>query len=290
MIPPSASEGAQDDYYEQGEFSARIEHELGEQPDWTKFRDHQWCLRDGNLLEIGPGTGHFLAAARDAGLSTLGIEGSAYHREYIHRKWDIETIADPLEKNTLAPETFDNCVSFNCLEHIYDPASHFAAVFRVLKPGGRFLISTCNADALVARLVGRYWSTFKPADHVSVPSPKSLRIIGDRTGFRTIKLWCEEYPLETPAGFAVAMRDWLIDVRQGRNKQEAITHNSCSVEPVSAGRRLGRRLIKARAFGWIGALVSRFMLAGSVKVLYEKPGRILKSVPDHDANTLAKKG
>lgn len=268
------------DEFELGEFAANIELEFKETPDRAKLLEFERCLRGGSLLEIGPGTGHFLAAARDAGFSVVGVETSPYHRDYIHRKWNIQTLTDPLEKNTvLAPESFDNIVSFNCLEHIIDPAAHFAAAFRVLKPGGRLLISTCNADALVPRIAGRYGCMFKPPDHVSIPSPKSLHIVGERAGFQVIRIWCSEYPLETPLGFAVAMRDWLND-RWQRTRNIPFMSNSppansigtnSSTRPISAGRMLGRRLIKAKAFIWFSALTSRFMLAGSVKALYEKP-------------------
>jgi len=260
------------DFYQTGILTAKRESELGEEPAHAKFREFQWCLRRGSLLEIGPGPGHFLAAARDAGFSVNAIETSDFHRKYIRMKWQIEASSVPLERNMFAKDTFDNIVSFNCLEHIMDPAAHFAAAFRVLKPGGRFLISTANADCLVAKWAGRYWAMFKPPDHLSIPSPQSLRIVGELTGFHMVKVWCSEYPLETPLGFAVALRDRLRDLRGRVRPPYSMTDQSNSAQPAGSGAPgLTQRLLKAKTFACVGNFVSYLMLAASVKALYEKP-------------------
>ena len=84
--PPGANEV--DDLYDSGEFTESIERHMGESsatPDTEKFREFEWCLRTGSLLEVGPGTGHYLAAARDAGFEVSGIELSASQRGYIRR-------------------------------------------------------------------------------------------------------------------------------------------------------------------------------------------------------------
>lgn len=43
-----------------------------------------------------------------------------------------------------ADETFDLCASNYVLEHVPDPATHFAEVRRVLKPGGAYVFRTPN--------------------------------------------------------------------------------------------------------------------------------------------------
>lgn len=265
-------------------FVATIDDQMGGEADYSKWREFERHLCGRNLLEIGPGTGHFLAAARDAGFSVMGIEPDRHLREYIRKRWNIETTAELLEKNALAPSSFDNVVTFNCIEHVADPMAHVAAAYRVLKPGGRFLVSTCNANCLVERIVGRYWSMIKEVTHLSIPSAESLRAVGWRAGLVTIELWCSEYPLETPAGIALAARDWLVDRRHhATDRPERVgaagsgrcPGSSGSPSGVHAGIPPGRRalwrLLKAKQFKWLAAVTSHFMLAGSLKALYEKP-------------------
>ena len=264
--------------YEKGDFSVSIEESLGDKPDYVRFGEFKKYFKPGKLLEIGPGTGHFLAAARDKGFYVLGIETSLYQRDYIRKKWDIETLDQPIEKNKLSPESFDNVVSFNCLEHIPDPSAHFKAVFRVLKPSGLFLVITQNSGSLLARFAGRYWAMFKPLDHLSLPSPLSLRMVGERTGFKSVRIWCSEYPLETPLGFVVAARDRVTDLRRKR-KHDLSTEKSAQDNETKSDahthtsfvRRLGRFLTRFKLFSWVSALTSRFMVAATVIALYEKP-------------------
>ena len=46
----------------------------------------------------------------------------------------------------------------------------------------------------------------KEPDHFSIPSPESLRRVGERCGLRVLDVWSGEYPLETPLGVLVAAR------------------------------------------------------------------------------------
>jgi len=269
------------DKYEEGDFSVSIEESLGDKPDYVRFSGFKKYLKPGKLLEIGPGTGHFLAAARDNGFDVAGVETSPYHRNYIRKKWNIETLDRPIEKDKLSPESFDNVVSFNCIEHISDLRTHFKAVFRVLKPGGRFLVVTQNSSSLLARFAGRYWAMFKPLDHLSLPSPKSLRLVGENAGLRVVRVWCSEFPLETPLGFVVALRDRLREKRNAKRPPSGLSVVSKKDSPNSNSsptlRGLGNYLTRSKAFLWVSALTSHFMVAATVIALYEKPDGLINT-------------
>lgn len=251
--------------YESGEYAERIEQSIGTEAALAKFDEFASLLRPGNLLEIGCGTGHILAAAQLRGFTVTGVEPSEFHRSYIRRTWAIETIAEPLETGPLKPASFDSVISINVFEHIPDPYAHLAAIARVLKPQGRCLISAANADCVVAGICGRYWAMFKPPDHVSIPSPKSLRLVGERVGLKVLRTQCSEYPLETPLGIAVALRDWLEERTHGQ-----IANGSPRGE-ARAARRKWQRLMRRRQFSFVASVFSQLMIAASVKVLYEKP-------------------
>lgn len=239
------------EFYESNCFSDRIEAVLGAEPDFAHFDEAAALLNEGSILEIGCGTGHFLAAAKARGRDVLGIETSARHRRYIKDRWGIETLA------AIPAGSFDNAVSFNVLEHIADPLAHLLEVKRAMGDEGRYLLSTANADCLVAKLCGPWWAMFKPEDHLSIPSKSSLTMLGDRAGLALTKVWCSEYPLETPMGFAVALRDRLSRAKDGASNGEAIER---------AGQY--QRLRELRAFSFVGRTLSRLMLANSIKAIY----------------------
>ena len=245
------------DVYEEGAFARSIENSVGTEPDFAKFDEIAPLLRDGSILEIGVGTGHLLAAAQARGRTVSGTEQSAHHREYVKRHWGLKVTDE------LPPGPFDNVISFNVFEHIADPYQHLLEVRCSLKRGGRFLISTANANCLIARLCGPWWAMFKPEDHFSIPSPMSLRMVGERANFRVGPIWCSEYPLETPVGIAIALRDRMN--RAGRSAP------SDSTEPTYSGRSRVQRIREMRSFSFVGATLAHLMMANSVKAIFEAP-------------------
>jgi SAM-dependent methyltransferase len=252
--------------FEDGSFTQRTLRARGEEPAFDTFDYISPMLVTGSrLLEIGSGTGHLLAAAKLKGFAITGIETSPYQRALIQRRWGIETIGEPIETAQLCACTYDNAIGINVIEHISEPEIHLRAVARVLKPGGRYFISTCNADCLVAALCGRYWSMFKPADHLSIPSPESLRRCATISGLLPMRIWCSEYPLDTPLGVLLGVRDWLSERRHQSNR----AHMATSAPRV--GRDLTRTLVEAKMFRFVAAVFSKLMIAGSVKALLEKP-------------------
>ncbi len=107
--------------------------------------------RDGCLLDIGCGTGWFDFRLRDKFAFTgeiAGIDVSPHNvklmiRE-IRRRGEnrILSFASNAEKIPFADGTFDIVVMTEVLEHVADPASVVKEVSRLLKPGGRFIITT----------------------------------------------------------------------------------------------------------------------------------------------------
>lgn len=252
--------------YESGDFAKRIMAELGAQPDFGKLSEiRQYLCRD-SLLEIGPGTGHLLAAAAAQGFRVAGIDLSPANREFICRTWGISTFSAPIEANELAPGSYSNVVSFNCLEHIRDVRAHLAAVARVLAPGGRFFVSTCNANSLVPRIVGKWWSMYGTEDHVCIPTVASLRELGALVGLRPLRIWTSEYPLETPAGLLLALRTW----KRERNCSPPQDDAQRAAASGEVGRSTVRRLIKSRWFAPIGNTIAAAGLGGCVKAVYCK--------------------
>lgn len=125
---------------------------LGQEPDFEKWDEFSRYIKGSSVLEVGPGTGHFLAAGKARGFQMHGLELSPRHRQYIKENWGIETLT---KFSDFPEESMDVVCSFNCLEHISDLQQHMQDVFRLLRPGGVFVVSTCNAAALVPRLVGK---------------------------------------------------------------------------------------------------------------------------------------
>jgi SAM-dependent methyltransferase len=186
---------------------------------WNKL-----AIPGASLLEIGPGTGHLLAAAHKDGRTVAAVETSEVHRTFIRDTWGIGALYPdmPAVPRDLA---FDAIVMINVLEHVYDIAGFLRSAAGLLAPGGVMLVSTVNAVSLEAALLRGWWSMCKEHDHVSFPSPAGLASAGRAAGLRAERLWSAELPFEFPVSVAVAARDWA-QARHGRRGNASSGHRA----------------------------------------------------------------
>jgi SAM-dependent methyltransferase len=161
-----------------------------------------------SLLEIGPGTGHLLAAAYKAGRSVTAVESSEVHREFIRETWGIHSLYPDI---AAVPHglSFDAVVAINVLEHVYDIINFLRSIAGVLAPNGVLYMSTVNATSLEAALLRNWWSMCKEHDHVSFPSPDGMARVAQAIDLRTERVWSTELPFELPISALVAARDWI---------------------------------------------------------------------------------
>jgi ubiquinone/menaquinone biosynthesis C-methylase UbiE len=105
----------------------------------------------GDLLEVGCGCGEFAAwlagavpALRITGVdfSPAAIEAAANRASDAKRP--LQFLTADAQCLSFAGNSFDWIVSCECLEHVRNPGRMAAEIFRVLKPGGRFCITTEN--------------------------------------------------------------------------------------------------------------------------------------------------
>jgi SAM-dependent methyltransferase len=140
----------------------------------------------GRLLEVGCGTGDFLAEARAAGFDVAGVEVSADAAraararvgEAAVRVGELEDVAGQLG-------TFDVCVLWDVLEHARNPLHLLRTVRALLRPGGVLALATPSLDSWSARLLGERWMEIKP-EHLFYFDRRTLQGALFRTGFEGV--------------------------------------------------------------------------------------------------------
>ena len=105
--------------------------------------------RAGSVLEVGCGRGHFLDQCARRGLNVTGLEltppdsgrSSAERIEILD-----ETIGEHARTHG---EKYDALCSFQVLEHIPEPKPFLEACCQAVKPGGKLILCTPNADSFL---------------------------------------------------------------------------------------------------------------------------------------------
>lgn len=124
------------------------------------------------ILDIGCGKGLFLDVLKKNGKETYGLEPDLNAVEILKKKGHHATqgniSASPYESNY-----FDLITMFQVFEHIEDPSTLINEVYRILKPGGYFIIETPNIESDLASNKN-LWRSLEFPRHLILHSPKSI--------------------------------------------------------------------------------------------------------------------
>jgi SAM-dependent methyltransferase len=143
------------------------------------------------LLDLGAAFGFAVAEARGAGWDATGLEISPAAARRASRAAAGRVVIASAEATPFAPEVFDAVTLWDVLEHLPDPHSAMAELTRILRPGGRILLSTGDVGSLAARLSGARWHLYTLPEHLFFHSRRSLRLLLETHGFRVESLRAE---------------------------------------------------------------------------------------------------
>ncbi len=131
------------------------------------------------LLDVGCGIGTITQELIKIGFDTIGIDFSAKAIEICHTKHlnakhvDVDKEGLPFDN-----DHFDVVWMGDVLEHVFDPINLLEEANRVLKPGGRLLLSVPNDYTLAVR-----WRVFKTGRAIQSPMYRSMRQCKHHTYF-----------------------------------------------------------------------------------------------------------
>ncbi|GHU05080.1 hypothetical protein FACS1894147_10890 [Spirochaetia bacterium] len=139
------------------------------------------------VLDIGCAAGALLEKLRGEGWETCGVEICKPSAEYGREKRGLDIRELPLEENHFPESAFDAVLASHLIEHLNKPSDFVREVRRVLRPGGRFYLTTPNIAGLQAKIFrGRWRSAI--FDHLYLFSVKTLRRLLEQNGFTVEKI------------------------------------------------------------------------------------------------------
>lgn len=107
----------------------------------------------GDLLELGCGEGRGVETLLPLAKSYLGLDKIAEVIATLKKKYPNtnfqQAVIPPFA--TLENDSFDTVVSFQVIEHIQEDEDFLKEIYRVLRPGGKAIISTPNINHTLSR-------------------------------------------------------------------------------------------------------------------------------------------
>lgn len=140
-----------------------------------------------SLLEIGCGTGVFLAKAKEHNFDVHGLELSEYAAGFV-RDLGIPVDTKSIEDADFPDGSWDVIVMREVIEHLPHPLESLKTVYRWLKPGGVLFMATGNYDCPERKVKGKDWFYFMPEGHLYYFSNRTMRKYLEKVGFRTIRV------------------------------------------------------------------------------------------------------
>jgi len=133
----------------------------------------------GKVLDIGAGTGDFLATAKNKGWSINGVEPSNNARGLAKEK-DI-----CLNPGTIdyVSENFDVITLWHVLEHIPDLKDQIKEIHRLLKANGYVIVAVPNYKSYDAEYYKSFWAAYDVPRHLSHFSKQSIELLFKEEGF-----------------------------------------------------------------------------------------------------------
>jgi 2-polyprenyl-3-methyl-5-hydroxy-6-metoxy-1,4-benzoquinol methylase len=154
-----------------------------------------WIRRfkpSGEFFEIGCGMGYFLEYARKEGYSVSGIEYAELGVRSAREKFGLDVQRGSFEELAPEPAKYDVIFMGDVLEHLIQPLEMLTKAHSMLKASG---VVALEVPSMFNSLTGRFATlgmrllrTKKkmtlPPYHVNEFTPKTLRTVIERAGFR----------------------------------------------------------------------------------------------------------
>ncbi len=145
------------------------------------------ALRGQMLADIGAGAGPFLDLVKGVAAQTIAVEPNEnYHASLKQRGHQVfpSTVA---ATGDLAGKV-DLAVSFSVVEHVEQPREFLAEIKTLLKPGGKLLVSTPNANDYLLEICPAYAAFFYRKVHLWYFDAASLKNLARLAGFTNCEI------------------------------------------------------------------------------------------------------
>lgn len=144
--------------------------------------------KPGRLLEVGCGCGDRLVALRNLGWDVERQEVDPVAVNYCVEKQGLLVSIDRFEELKANHELYDIILMSHFLECVQEPMTLLKDCLRLLKPGGKLLLTTPNNKSLGHFVYKKYWFSLNPPRHSLIYTSSALKKLLFEAGFDKVKV------------------------------------------------------------------------------------------------------
>lgn len=183
------------------------------------------------LLDVGAAAGLFVERARARGWQASGVEPSRWASERAREQFQQPVVTGILRDLALADASLDMVTMWEVIEHLPDPVGELREIRRICRPGARLALSTPDAGAVVARLLGTRWPGWgKVPEHLFFFDKRALRTLLNNAGFEVEEM--RYVPLVVSLGYFLDRGREVTGIPFGRLVPHSALGRSIRVNPL----------------------------------------------------------
>jgi 2-polyprenyl-3-methyl-5-hydroxy-6-metoxy-1,4-benzoquinol methylase len=166
-------------------------------------------VQGGSLIDIGAGSGGFVAAAHGGGFDVTAIEMDSQCCAYVEKELGVATICSDRPLQALSSLDSARAITlWHVFEHLDNPVAVLELAIEKLEHGGVLAIAVPNPRSLQFRTMRARWAHLDAPRHLLLVPPDTLIQKANSLGMR-----CVEMTTTDPDGLECNLFGWLNAVR-----------------------------------------------------------------------------
>lgn len=152
-------------------------------------------LKNGFLLDVGSGTGHFAAAMKRSGWDVTGLEPDDGAREVAFKQHSIKLLPTE-ELFNLPGKRFKAITLWHVLEHVHELKKYILRFKKLLADNGKLFIAVPNYTSHDANIYQQYWAAYDVPRHLYHFSPHTMQLLMKEFGLKIIDvkpMWFDSF-------------------------------------------------------------------------------------------------